>query len=208
MKLLELIGEWARSHTRRGKYSPVGIWFHWVMAAIVLYQLYSGWMMQRIPVGGDKIEAYARHSEIGLTLLLLALLRLIWRLCIPGPTNDSDSPKWQRQAAFGTHVLFYLLFAMLPLSGWCLWSAIQPAEPLAIAGIIPVPPMPFYALSPEWQYQVMHWAHQLHFWGVVGLALLVPAHVGAALKHHFIDQDDVVEGILPEIQDHPATRAN
>jgi len=208
VKLPHLVREWARSYTRRGKYSPVGVWFHWVMAAIVLYQLGSGWLMQRYPAGGDKLEAYARHSEIGLTLLVLAIFRAMWRLYIPGPTNDADSPQWQRRAAWMTHVMFYLLFALLPLSGWCMWSAIQPAQPLHIAGIVPMPVMPFHALSPEWQFQVLGWAESLHMLGVIGLALLVPLHVGAALKHHFLDRDDVVEGMLPEIQDHPATRAN
>ena len=208
MKLPHLIRQWARSYTKRGKYSPVGVWFHWVMAALVLYQFGSGWMMQRYPVGEDKLQAYALHSEIGLTLLLLAILRGLWRLYIPAPVNDAHSPRWQSRAADVTHVLFYLLFALLPLSGWCMWSAIQPAQPLYLAGIVPMPPMPFYALSPDWQYQVLDWAESLHLAGVVGLALLIPLHVGAALKHHFWDRDDVVEGILPEIQDHPATRSN
>lgn len=208
MKLPHLVREWALSYTRRGKYSPVGVLFHWVMAAIVIYQLGSGWIMQRYPVGGDKLEAYALHSEIGLTLLLLATLRGLWRLNIPAPINDADAPRWQRHAAYLTHILFYMLFAVLPLSGWCMWSAIQPARPLYLAGIIPFPPMPFHSLSPEWQNQVLDWAASLHLLGVAGLVLLVPLHVSAALKHHFINQDDVVEGILPEIQDHPATRSN
>lgn len=208
MKLRHMVRDWAQSYAKRGKYSPVGVWFHWVMAAIVLYQLWSGWMMQRYPVGGDKLAAYAQHSEIGLTLLLLASLRGLWRLYIPGPNNNPDAPEWQKRAAWMTHVLFYLLFALLPLSGWCMWSAIQPAQPLYLAGIIPMPPMPFYDLSPEWQFQVLNWAENLHFLGIIGLVLLVPMHVGAALKHHFIDRDEVVEGMLPEIQDHPATRSN
>jgi cytochrome b561 len=208
VKLPHLIRQWARSYTKRGKYSPVGVWFHWVMAALVLYQLGSGWMMQRYPAGGDKVQAYMLHSEIGLALLLLAILRGLWRLYVPGPVNDAHAPPWQSRAADVTHVLFYLLFALLPLSGWCMWSAIQPAQPLRLAGIVPMPPMPFYALSPEWQYRVLDWAESLHLVGVVGLALLIPLHVGAALKHHFWDRDDVVEGILPEIPDHPATRSS
>ena len=97
--------------------------------------------------------------------------------------------------------LFYGLFALLPLSGWAMWSAIQPVEPLRIGGLIAVPSMPFHTLSPTWQYQVLDWAETLHVVGVIGLDLLVPLHVGAALKHHFWDRDDVVRGILPEIRD-------
>lgn len=208
MRLPHLIRDWAASYTERGKYSPIGIWFHWIMAAVVIYQLGSGWMMQRYPVGAEKLAAYALHSEIGLTLLLIALLRGLWRLYIPDPVNDSDAPRWQSRTAKIIHYAFYGLFALLPLSGWCMWSAIQPARPLNLAGVIPLPPMPFYDLSPAWQYQVLGWAEDLHLIGIVGLVLLIPLHVGAALKHHFWDRDDVVKGILPEIQDHQATRSS
>jgi cytochrome b561 len=82
-----------------------------------------------------------------------------------------------------------------------MWSAIQPARPLQLAGLIPLPPMPFYDLSPAWQFRVLDIAQDLHIAGVIGLTLLLPMHIGAALKHHFWNRDDVVEGILPEIRD-------
>lgn len=203
MKLLDHIRSWAVDFTERGKYSPVGVWFHWIMAAVVLYQLFSGWMMQRYQVGGDKLDIYATHSEIGLSLLLLAILRGLWRLFIPDPINAADRQGWKTTAAHATHIGFYALFALLPLSGWCLWSAIQPARPLQLAGIVPLPPMPFYDLAPAWQRWVLDTAEDVHVAGVIGLCLLLPLHVGAALKHHFWDRDDVVSGILPEIPDDP-----
>ena len=204
MRLLEHIRTWAVSFTEAGKYSPVGVWFHWIMAAIVHYQLFSGWKMQRYDVGGDKLEVYARHSEIGLSLLLLAILRALWRLFIPDPINAADMQGWKTTAAHATHFAFYVLFAVLPLSGWCLWSAVQPARPLYLAGLIRIPPMPFYDLSPAWQYRVLDIAEDIHVVGVIGLCLLLPLHIGAALKHHFWDRDDVVRGILPEIPDDPS----
>ena len=167
MRLLEHIRTWAVSFTEAGKYSPVGVWFHWIMAAIVLYQLFSGWMMQRYDVGGDKLEVYARHSEIGLSLLLLAILRALWRLFIPDPINAADMQGWKTTAAHATHFAFYVLFAVLPLSGWCLWSAVQPARPLYLAGLVRIPPMPFYDLSPAWQYRVLDLAEDVHVVGVM-----------------------------------------
>lgn len=207
--MIRAIRRWAKRHTHKGRYTPVGIGFHWVMAALVLYQLWSGWMLERYPVGGDKLLAYRLHSEIGLTLLLLAGLRFVWRMIVPGPINDADIPGWEATAAHLTHILFYGLFALLPISGWMMWSAIQPAAPLSLAGLVPVPAMPFYDLSPGWQRRVLDIAEDAHGLGVVGLALLVPLHVGAALKHHFWQRHDVLEGILPEIpdsRDHPAGR--
>ncbi len=198
------IRRWAKGYSKRGRYTPLGIVFHWAMAALVLYQLGAGWMLERMAVGGDKLAAYKSHSEIGLTLLLLAALRGVWRLIVPGPINDADLPGWQSLAAHATHILFYVLFALLPLSGWMMWSAIQPAAPLTLAGILPVPAMPFHAVGPEWRWWILDLAENAHGIGVVGLALLVPAHVGAALKHHFWDRHDVLEGMLPEIPDDPS----
>ena len=56
--MIRQIRRWAKRHGKRGRYTPVGITFHWVMAALVLYQLGAGWMMERMPVGGDKFAEY------------------------------------------------------------------------------------------------------------------------------------------------------
>lgn len=205
--MIRALRRWAKRYHRRGKYTPVGVAFHWVMAAVVIYQLVTGWMMQRYLVGPDKLEAYALHSEIGLTLLLLGALRLVWRLMVPGPINDADNLGWQTTVAHATHIVFYALFAILPLSGWVMWSAIQPARPLHLAGLVSVPGMPFHSLSREWQYRLLDLAEDVHVAGTILLSILVTFHVGAALKHHFWDRDDVLEGMLPEVPDahsHPA----
>lgn len=193
--------DWSKSFRDRGKYTPVGVTFHWVMAAVVIFQLVSGWGMQRYLAGPEKLEAYALHSEIGLTLLLLGALRLLWRLMVPGPINDADNQGWRSGVAHAIHAVFYTLFTILPLSGWMMWSAIQPARELRLAGLIPVPAMPFQALSPEWQFLVLDHAEDVHAASVVLLAVLIPAHAIAAIKHHFWDRDDVFEGMLPEVAD-------
>jgi cytochrome b561 len=199
--MIKLLQDWSQSYRGRGKYTPVGVAFHWIMAGLVIYQLASGWLMERELVGAEKLNAYQNHSEIGLSLLLLGILRLTWRLIVPGPINDADRQGWRTNAAHAIHLAFYALFAILPLSGWIMWSAIQPAEPLYLAGVLPVPGMPFYALSPEWQFLVLDHAEGVHAFGMILLTLLVPAHAGAAIKHHFWDRDDVFLGMLPEVPD-------
>ena len=199
--MIEALREWSQSYRDRGKYTPVGVAFHWIMAGLVIYQLASGWLMDRYLVGPDKLDAYALHTEIGLSLLLLGVLRLVWRLMVPGPINDADQQGWRTGMAHAMHYAFYALFAVLPLSGWMMWSAIQPARPLHLAGLIPLPPMPFHDLSPEWQFRVLDWAENIHLIGVIALALLVPGHAAAAIKHHFWDRDDVFKGMLPEVPD-------
>ena len=197
----EALREWAERYRARGKYTPVGVAFHWTMAAVVIYQLYSGWAMQRYLVGPDKLRAYELHTEIGLSILVVGALRLLWRLIVPGPINDADSMGWKTTVAHAMHAAFYALFVLMPLSGWITWSAIQPAQPLQLAGLISVPTMPFQDFSPEWQHWVLQTAEDLHVIGAIGLVLLIPAHAGAAIKHHFWDRDDVFEGMLPEVPD-------
>src|SRR3546814_5042421 len=64
--MIKELRAWARVHTERDRYSPVGIAFHWIMALLILFQLGWGWYMSRLPVGGDKLHAYEVHSaEIG-----------------------------------------------------------------------------------------------------------------------------------------------
>ena len=199
--MIRQLRRWADKHSARGRYTPVGITFHWVMAAMVIYQLLAGWRMERLAVGADRVGAYAEHAGLGLLILLLAMLRGIWRLMIPGPVNDADEPGWQADAAHLTHILFYALFALLPLSGWMMWSALPPAAPMELGGLVPIPPMPFDTLSMEWKLRLLEGAERAHGIGVLGLALLVPLHIGAALKHHFWDRHDVLEGMLPELED-------
>jgi cytochrome b561 len=157
--------------------------------------------MQRYLVGPDKLDAYQSHSSFGLSILLLGALRLLWRLIVPGPINDADTQGWKTTVAHAIHLVFYVLFVLLPITGWMLWSAIQPAEPLYLAGLVQVPGMPFQDLSLEWQHWLLNAAEDVHVFCVVVLALLVPAHAGAAIKHHFWDRDDVFEGMLPEVPD-------
>lgn len=192
---------WARAHTERDRYSPIGILFHWVMAFLVLFQLGWGWYTGYLAPGGDKLVAYQVHSAAGLPILILALLRFAWRLVIPGPVNDADRQGWQTQAAYVTHYLFYLCFFGLPLSGWAMWSAVEGSGPLYLAGFMPWPQMPFDKLPLEMRWTIMDLAEDVHLALVILLAALVPAHVGAALKHHFWDRHDVLRGMLPEIPD-------
>jgi cytochrome b561 len=179
----------------------VGVAFHWIMAGLIVYQLGSGWWIQRYLVGEDKLQAYQNHSSIGLTILLVGALRLLWRLMVPGPINDADNQGWRSSVAHAIHALFYTLFVLMPVSGWALWSAIQPAEPLYLAGALPLPGMPFYDLSPAWQFRMLEASLTVHVACAAALALLVPGHAILAVKHHIWDRDDVLEGMLPEVPD-------
>lgn len=195
--MLERLRRWARNHTRERRYSPVGVTFHWTVAALILFQLWWGWRTGQLPVGADKLRAYEVHSQAGLLILVLTLARMIWRLLIPGPVNDADKPGWQSKAAHVTHVAFYLCLLGLPLSGWAMMSATAREQDLSVAGLAPWPQLPLQSLSPPQRWAIEAWAEQLHWGFVIAILVLIPLHVGAALKHEALDRDDVLKGMLP-----------
>ena len=199
--MIERLRAWGNSYTKRGRYSPVGIAFHWIMAALVLFQigwgLWTDWMMP----GGDKIRAYQIHSAAGLPILLLALGRIVWRMLIDDPYNDADTQGWQTSVAHVTALLFYVTFFTLPLSGWVMWSSVASPGPLYLGGVLPWPQVPLSGLEPVTRYAILDIAEDVHIGSVILLLLLIPAHVGAALKHHFWDRHDVLRGMLPEVPD-------
>jgi len=199
--MLAELRRWARTYTDQNRYSPVGIAFHWVMAALVLFQLAWGFYTDFLMPGGNKVHAYQVHSAAGLPILLLTALRAGWRIVIPGPVNDADEPGWQSTVAHVTHYLFYLCFLGLPLSGWAMWSAVAPPGPLWLGGVIPWPHMPLGELSLEHQMVALGIAERVHHWLVILLLVLIPAHVGAALMHHFWSRHDVLRAMLPEVPD-------
>lgn len=199
--MLERLRAWARTHTEQDRYSPVGIAFHWVMAALVLFQLGWGYYTDFLLPGGDKLHAYQVHSATGLPILVLTFFRAAWRIMIPGPLNDADRLGWQTTVAHATHFLFYLCFVALPLSGWVMWSAVAPPGPLYLGGVIPWPHVPLDALAPELRFALLGAAERVHHWLILLLLVLIPAHAGAALKHHFWDRHDVLRGMLPEVPD-------
>ena len=146
--MIERLRAWASRHGDDGRYTPVGIAFHWIMAALVLVQLGWGFYMGVVAVGGDKLRAFEIHAAIGLPILLLALLRAVWRILIPGPENDADNLGLQTSVAKLIHYIFYVCFFGLPLSGWAMWSVVAPPGPLTLGGVLPWPPLPWPPSAP------------------------------------------------------------
>ena len=196
-RLLLGLLQWAAGHADEGRYSPVAIVFHWSMAGLVVFQLAWGWWMGRLPPGGGKVAAYDLHYAVGVTMFVLVVGRSAWRAFAPQPINDADKPGWESLAARVIHHLFYICLFGLPLTGWLMISATGRETNLSLAGVVPWPLLPLQELpnSRLWALEAAaEWAH----WGlIVTLLLLIPIHVGGALKHQLVDRDDVMHGMLP-----------
>lgn len=186
----------------RPHYHPIGIAFHWAMAALVFFQIGWGWWTSLQPAGYAKVDAYAIHALCGMILLALAFLRAGWRtiapFILPALEKPEDLPGWQRRAAEATHIALYALMFVLPLSGWLMLSAGATSNQIHLAFGLSAPALPFTAeLSFIESAHLEQTAETIHFYCVWALMALVSAHIGAALKHHFIDRDDVLARILP-----------
>lgn len=194
MNLVSLI-EWAEGYNRRGLYSPIGVGFHWLMAAMMFFQLGYGWYLAWLPAGGDKLLGYQTHAEIGLTIMALGSLRFFWRSQISGPKNvEEDS--FQGRASRLLQNWFYVSFFALPISGWVMWSTLPGDLPLSVAGIVPFPNLPFDQLSEGLQHTLMQWAAKAHLWIVWITTLAIPGHAGAAVLHYLVMKDKVLPSML------------
>ena len=171
------------------KYSKPAIFFHWITVILIVLGFSLGLYMVNLKLSPEKLQLYSRHKWIGITVLLIAVLRLAWRATHPAPPLPTTIPKWQRSAAESVHVVLYILIFAIPLSGWMFSSA--SGFSVKYFGVIPLPDLVSKSKLLAAQMQIVH---QTLAWG---LAAIVGLHVAAALKHHFFDRDDVLIRMLP-----------
>lgn len=147
---------------------------------------------------------YQLHKSVGITILLAAILRILWRLTHRPPELPADMPAVEKLAAHAGHFGLYALMLALPLTGWALVSASVLHIPTFLYGAIPWPDLPILsALHDKAPAEAALKA--IHATGAFGLIALVSLHAAAALRHHFIVRDDVLTRMLPWPQ-HPARR--
>lgn len=171
------------------RWSGISQALHWLIAALILVMAWLGLTMGDMPNGPDKIATYALHKSIGLSILVLAVLRLGWRLHAGAPPPVAGTPRWQERIAGVTHVALYALLLALPLTGWLLNSAA--GFPLQWFGLFNLPSI---AARDEALHALAVQAHELLFWA---LAVLVLMHAAAALYHHLFQGDATLARMLP-----------
>jgi cytochrome b561 len=170
------------------RYTATAIVLHWLLAAALIVSFSVGLYMTELPLSPQRLKLYNWHKWAGAVILTLSLVRLLWRLTHRPPV-DVTMPAWQRAAAHGTHQLLYLLFFAVPLVGWAYSSAA--GFPLVVFGVLPLPD--FVPVDKELAEAIKPW-HKYLAWT---MAVLVLAHVAAALKHHFVDRDGLMSRMWP-----------
>jgi cytochrome b561 len=172
------------------RYTTTAIVLHWLIAMLIVGAFTLGLVMTDIPgFSPAKLRYYSWHKWAGVTVLLLAALRLLWRLTNRPPALPAAMPAWQRRAAHGLHHLLYLLLFAVPLSGY--FYTLAAGVPVVYFGLFQLPVL--IARDPA----LAEVLKGVHYWLNMLLAALVALHVLAALKHQLIDRDGTLRRMLP-----------
>lgn len=172
----------------RSRYSAVSIALHWVIAVLVIGQIL---LISAADQEGPNAGLWmATHKANGISILLLTLFRLGWRVKHPAIPLPEGTPRWQRLAARTTHVLFYVVLLVMPLTGWLASSAAGRA--IEWYGLFNWPLLPVGGGR-----QTAGLMMEIHEAVVKSLYILIALHVAGALKHYFVDKDNVLQRMLP-----------
>lgn len=166
------------------RYTPTAISLHWLIALLIFMAFPLGIYMHELPLSPDKLRLYSYHKWIGVTVFMLAVIRVYWRATHVPPALPDNMPNWEKFAAHATHYALYALIFIIPLSGWLMSSA--KGFQTVWFGVLPLPDL----LDKDKELgDLLLQVHKLLNFLLFGLVL---AHVGAALKHHFIQHDDIL----------------
>ncbi len=165
-------------------WGSVSRWFHWILGVTVIGMLAFGWWMNHIPARPDRVFYRSIHADIGYVLLLLMVVRLLWRIIDPKPALPSDTPRWLRISAHINHWALYIVTIMVATLGWA-HSGAHKQDYADWFGLFRVPQItsPDKAVADAYEDRHIFFAYVL-------LALIV-IHVVAALWHHFVKRDRV-----------------
>ncbi|WP_340643942.1 YceI family protein [Phenylobacterium sp.] len=177
---------------RRDRYTTVAIVLHWLIAAAILFQMQLPWRFH----GLKTPEAFALiqlHKSVGITILVLSLARLGWRLANPPPPEPEGLTVWEVWLSKIVHWGLYGLMIGMPITGWIMVSTSKTGIPTVLWGAMPWPHVPgFAAMAPagrEAWNSVAHEGHELLGWGFY---VLIGLHVAGALKHQLFGRDEPV----------------
>jgi cytochrome b561 len=176
---------------RPPRWSPIVVALHWINAALILELLAHGWIMTHAVFGAaETFDLYQLHKSLGFSALVLTVMRLAARLSFPAPAEVSAA-RWERRLAIFAQAGLYLLTLAAIVAGWFVVSASPLPIPTRFFNLFVVPDV---ARPDAATFALAAVAHRLTAYAI---AALVALHVAGALKHHWIDRDDVLRRMLP-----------
>lgn len=184
----------------RTRYSTVAILLHWTILALLVWTVLLAWSAEDLK-GMAKMGPLQLHKPIGITIMLLTLIRLAWRFVQPAPPMGVHLKPWERHLARTVHVLFYVLLLAIPLTGWAMVSAsgLITKFPIHMFGLFDWPVIqPLYDLPDALRHARNEQIETVH--KLLAKAIiygLIPLHILGALKHQFLDRDNELAKMIP-----------
>ncbi|WP_296766092.1 cytochrome b [Thiobacillus sp.] len=167
------------------RYSTPAIVLHWLVALLIFVAFPLGLYMADLPLSPEKLKLFSYHKWIGVTVFMLAGLRVVWRLTHTPPPLPASVAGWQRRASAVAHGLLYLLILVIPISGWLMSSA--KGVQTVWFGVLPLPDL----IGKD--KALGHLLEEVHETLNYTLLALVVLHVAGALQHHFIERQPFLQ---------------
>ena len=182
----------------KSRYDGVAMIIHWLTAVLMIYMVFfgedlikEGEAISKLPDPTGATFQPSIHVSIGVAILLLTLLRIVWRVTHTAPPYPASMKRYEVVASKSLHGLFYILLIAIPLTGWITFGGFSEEVPVMaqaqVFGLFAMPQPPFSG----------EWAGELHGLGANAAMVLIIIHVLAALKHQFIDKDGIFGRMLP-----------
>ena len=170
-------------------YTRTAIALHWLTLLLVACGFALAVYMVDLPESPQQFKYFAWHKWLGVTVFVLVVARLAWRLTHPAPAQSALMPVWQQRAATVMHAVLYALLLVIPLTGWLYSSAA--GESTVYLGMVQLPDFLVKDKALAEQLKLVHVTLDYT------LLTLIVIHAAAALKHHVADRDDVLRRMLP-----------
>jgi cytochrome b561 len=172
------------------RYTRTAIALHWIVAAVILFQIGYGWYLTGIPRGVPARSVVVNlHKSIGVTVGLLIFLRLAWRATHPAPAFPPTMHAWEARFAPWVHRALYVCMLVMPLSGYAASNFSKYG--IRYFGLVLLAP---WGVDSKPVYAVLNSIHVATSYVFVAL---IAGHVLAALKHALVDRDAVMERMWP-----------
>ena len=171
------------------RWGHVSQFLHWLIVVLLVVQVTLASMADDLPLGMKKLALLARHKSVGITILGLAILRLLWRWMNPTPELPDTLKPYERVLATITHAGLYIVLFAMPITGWLMSSA--RGFPVSWFNLFQLPDL---VPKNKAVFDAMLATHSALQWV---LYTIVALHVLAALKHHFMLKDNVLRRMLP-----------
>ena len=172
-------------------WGSVSRWLHWILALAILVMIGFGWWMNHMPARPDRFFYRSIHADIGYVILLLTVLRLVWRAVNPTPAMPPETSRWQKIAAHASHGALYLVVILVAMLGWAHSGARTP-DYSDFFGLFHVPQFTSPDRGAAGAYE------DRHILFAYVLLALIAIYVIAALWHHFIRRDRVVARMVTD----------